>query len=334
MCTLCFCFPKGVVLTLAIPPVTSGTGAGTLKSSLVPMGSAHGHTGHVRFLTSIELPEGFDMNFPPTTTDSAGMWNLELHFYRLYSLALTAGLWSTGNPSQSSSTVEGGLQRRNSAHRRTSAHISPKTNHLVISGGDGYEDFRLTNSSETVGRDDSTNHLLLWRVWDDQSLAALSGSDWFASSSPSTSSDLCFWPFAWSASVFVHKSAAPSWMYARMHHQSWFCCGNVQFCADVCKCSLKNVSLDMSFYWKDFKRQRRDLWYAQTGKKGRTDVDVDSTERRCTRGWRRTFQRSIWYSFFLEFKTSSSRWTQHLQTTVQGSGVWVWVGISCKPSQA
>ncbi|RVE64650.1 hypothetical protein OJAV_G00128050 [Oryzias javanicus] len=130
----------GVVLTLAIPPVTSGTGAGTLKSSLVPMGSAHGHTGHVRFLTSIELPEGFDMNFPPTTTDSAG------------------------NLSQSSSTVEGGLQRRNSAHRRTSAHIPPKTNHLVISGGDGYEDFRLTNSSETVGRDDSTNHLLLWRV--------------------------------------------------------------------------------------------------------------------------------------------------------------------------
>ncbi|XP_041850560.1 rho guanine nucleotide exchange factor 17-like [Melanotaenia boesemani] len=130
----------GVVLTLAIPAVSSGTGAGTLKSPLVPMGSAHGHTGHVRFLTSIELPEGFDMNFPPATTDS------------------------TGNQSQSSSTTEGSLQRRDSTHRRASAHIPPKTNHLVISGGDGYEDFRLTNSSETVGRDDSTNHLLLWRV--------------------------------------------------------------------------------------------------------------------------------------------------------------------------
>lgn len=39
---------------------------------------------------------------------------------------------------------------------------------LVISGGDGYEDFRLSGggsgSSEAVGRDDSTNHLLLWRV--------------------------------------------------------------------------------------------------------------------------------------------------------------------------
>ncbi|AWO99116.1 putative rho guanine nucleotide exchange factor 17 [Scophthalmus maximus] len=129
----------GVVLTLVIPAVSSGTGAGTVKSPLVPMGSAHGHTGHVRFLTSIELPEGFDMDFPPPTTDS------------------------TGTQSQSGSTVDGNLQRRDSARRRASAHIPPKTNHLVISGGDGYEDFRLTNSSETVGRDDSTNHLLLWR---------------------------------------------------------------------------------------------------------------------------------------------------------------------------
>ncbi|XP_034723529.1 rho guanine nucleotide exchange factor 17-like isoform X1 [Etheostoma cragini] len=130
----------GVVLTLVIPAVSSGTGTGTLKSPQVPMGSAHGHTGHVRFLTSIELPEGFDMNFPPMATDS------------------------TGNQSQSGSTVDGNLQRRDSSRRRASALIPSKTNHLVISGGDGYEDFRLTNSSETIGRDDSTNHLLLWKV--------------------------------------------------------------------------------------------------------------------------------------------------------------------------
>uniref|UniRef100_A0A087X8W2 Rho guanine nucleotide exchange factor 17 n=1 Tax=Poecilia formosa TaxID=48698 RepID=A0A087X8W2_POEFO len=125
----------GVVLTLVIPTVSTGTGAGTLKSPLVPIGSAHGHTGHVRFLTSIELPEGFDMNFPPTTTDSTA-------------------------PSRLQSCEK----RRDSTHHRTSTHIPVKTNHLVISGGDGYEDFRLTNSSETIGRDDSTNHLLLWRV--------------------------------------------------------------------------------------------------------------------------------------------------------------------------
>uniref|UniRef100_A0A672FC28 DH domain-containing protein n=1 Tax=Salarias fasciatus TaxID=181472 RepID=A0A672FC28_SALFA len=122
----------GVVLTLTIPAVSSGTGVGTLKAPLLPMGSAHGHTGHVRFLTSIELPEGFDVNLPPSNTDSTGL--------------------------------EYSSQRRDSARHRASAHIPPKTNYLVISGGDGYEDFRLTNSSETVGRDDSTNHLLLWRV--------------------------------------------------------------------------------------------------------------------------------------------------------------------------
>lgn len=35
---------------------------------------------------------------------------------------------------------------------------------LVISGGDGYEDFRSSGMSELAGRDDSTNHLLLWQV--------------------------------------------------------------------------------------------------------------------------------------------------------------------------
>ncbi|XP_057695912.1 rho guanine nucleotide exchange factor 17-like [Corythoichthys intestinalis] len=130
----------GVVLTLAIPAVSSGTGACAMKTPLVPMGSAHGHTGHVRFLTSVELPEGLGMNFPPPTSDS------------------------TGKPSESADVVDGNLQRRDSVRRRASAHLPPKTNQLVISGGDGYEDFRLNNSSETIGRDDSTNHLLLWRV--------------------------------------------------------------------------------------------------------------------------------------------------------------------------
>lgn len=36
--------------------------------------------------------------------------------------------------------------------------------HLIISGGDGYEDFRNTNLSEVAGREDSTNHLLLWNI--------------------------------------------------------------------------------------------------------------------------------------------------------------------------
>jgi len=35
---------------------------------------------------------------------------------------------------------------------------------VVISGGDGYEEFRSGGGVEAEGREDSTNHLLLWRV--------------------------------------------------------------------------------------------------------------------------------------------------------------------------
>ncbi|XP_069747893.1 rho guanine nucleotide exchange factor 17-like [Narcine bancroftii] len=125
----------GVVLTLSIPHVTANTTS--LRIPLTPMGSAHGHTGHVRFLTAIELPEIFDLTFPPAR--------------------------EPGRLSASGDRLVGS-QKRDSARRRSSAIIPLKTTMLVISGGDGYEDFRLTNSSETVGRDDSTNHLLLWRV--------------------------------------------------------------------------------------------------------------------------------------------------------------------------
>lgn len=48
-----------------------------------------------------------------------------------------------------------------------SKHKLEQSKLLVISGGDGYEDFRSSanNSlSEVAGREDSTNHLLLWEV--------------------------------------------------------------------------------------------------------------------------------------------------------------------------
>lgn len=49
----------GVVLTLSL-----SANAASLKTQPLPAGLSQGHTGHVRFLTSIELPEGFDVLFP------------------------------------------------------------------------------------------------------------------------------------------------------------------------------------------------------------------------------------------------------------------------------
>lgn len=111
----------GVVLTLTITSSTS-----SLKGPISPVGLSQGHTGHVRFLTSVELPDGFDVHFPLPGDQ--------------------------------------GNEQTCDTEKRDPTRHRPKSKLLVISGGDGYEDFRLTNSSETVGRDDSTNHLLLWRV--------------------------------------------------------------------------------------------------------------------------------------------------------------------------
>ncbi|XP_011065101.1 PREDICTED: rho guanine nucleotide exchange factor 17 isoform X2 [Acromyrmex echinatior] len=87
-------------------------------------GIPHGHTGHVRFLTCVETPN-------PSKPDPRPKVNR-------YSLK--------SNKTQQNNINRGKL--------------------LVISGGDGYEDFRGPQASAELqaGREDSTNHLLLWKV--------------------------------------------------------------------------------------------------------------------------------------------------------------------------
>ncbi|KAM6171999.1 rho guanine nucleotide exchange factor 17 isoform 1-T1 [Erethizon dorsatum] len=123
----------GVVLTMPTSPST----VSCPRAPLSPAGLGQGHTGHVRFLAAVQLPDGFNLLCPtPPPPSDTGPEKL---------------------PS---------LEHRDSPRHRGPTSARPKM--LVISGGDGYEDFRLSSggsgSSETVGRDDSTNHLLLWRV--------------------------------------------------------------------------------------------------------------------------------------------------------------------------
>ncbi|XP_004708976.1 rho guanine nucleotide exchange factor 17, partial [Echinops telfairi] len=123
----------GVVLTMPTSPST----VSCPRAPLSPAGLGQGHTGHVRFLAAVQLPDGFNVLCPtPPPPQDTGPEKL---------------------PS---------LEHQDSPRHRGPASARPKM--LVISGGDGYEDFRLSSggssSSETVGREDSTNHLLLWRV--------------------------------------------------------------------------------------------------------------------------------------------------------------------------
>uniref|UniRef100_S4RY97 Rho guanine nucleotide exchange factor 17 n=1 Tax=Petromyzon marinus TaxID=7757 RepID=S4RY97_PETMA len=124
----------GVLLTLPLPHIRIQ--GPPLLAQLLPMGSTHGHTGHVRFLTSIELPLDAVAETGPPPAPPHHQQQQQQH------------TWA----------------RQGSARRRAQAAAPPRTRTLVISGGDGYEDFRLSGSNESAGRDDSTNHLLLWRV--------------------------------------------------------------------------------------------------------------------------------------------------------------------------
>ncbi|XP_032522674.2 rho guanine nucleotide exchange factor 17 isoform X4 [Danaus plexippus] len=95
-------------------------------------GVTYGHTGHVRFLTIVENP----VPHKPTT-----------------------------KPSTSLKTKALSRRSTNAEKLQKQTESSPNNKEtLVISGGDGYEDFRTSSMSEDAGREDSTNHLLFWRV--------------------------------------------------------------------------------------------------------------------------------------------------------------------------
>ncbi|KAK8749646.1 hypothetical protein OTU49_015465 [Cherax quadricarinatus] len=113
----------GVIITVPLPHLAHNTHR--VQAPLNMVGIPYGHTGHVRFLTSVELtPE-------PRTSRLKGH-----------------GRYS--------------FKSRDHLHHQPGTAAPAKL--LVISGGDGYEDFRSSGMSELAGRDDSTNHLLLWQV--------------------------------------------------------------------------------------------------------------------------------------------------------------------------
>ncbi|XP_046648556.1 uncharacterized protein LOC124338515 isoform X2 [Daphnia pulicaria] len=122
----------GVILTIPTPHLTPTSSR--LSSPPCVTGLSHGHTGHVRFLTCVEA-----------IRDSHILRSSRLH-HTHHGLSL-----------KSKDSLAGVLSS-------TSNISSHGTRLLVISGGDGYEDFRHSGLSDTVGREDSTNHLLLWQV--------------------------------------------------------------------------------------------------------------------------------------------------------------------------
>ncbi|XP_022113896.2 rho guanine nucleotide exchange factor 17 isoform X2 [Pieris rapae] len=117
----------GVLLTAPLHNVPSAR-SGLTQPHIT--GIPYGHTGHVRFLTIVENPV-------------------------------------PQKPTKPTQLKAKGLSRRSANAEKLQKQAENNKNNmetLIISGGDGYEDFRSSTMTEDAGREDSTNHLLLWRV--------------------------------------------------------------------------------------------------------------------------------------------------------------------------
>lgn len=103
------------------------------------VGIPYGHTGHVRFITCVD-----------------------------YAGKLPNNNNTTENTDQSTPSKKKNCNNTSNKPQASTSKSSEHSGLLIISGGDGFEDFRSTGTnplSDIAGREDSTNHLLLWQVW-------------------------------------------------------------------------------------------------------------------------------------------------------------------------
>lgn len=151
----------GVLLTIPAQGYEKG------MVNVVPSGIPHGHTGHVRFLTFVETigssanTNGIESGSTTTAAcnenvmgskeSSLNSQHHHHHYHPHINLDATPSSSATVPPKSPKAKTE-----------------ASSSNILIISGGDGYEDFRNSGAanslSEIAGREDSTNHLLIWHI--------------------------------------------------------------------------------------------------------------------------------------------------------------------------
>lgn len=106
-------------------------------NEIIILGIPYGHTGHVRFITCVDYAGKLPNNI---------------------------------NATENVDSTPSKKKNYSNSSNKTQTSTLKSTDHsglLIISGGDGFEDFRSTGTnplSDIAGREDSTNHLLLWQV--------------------------------------------------------------------------------------------------------------------------------------------------------------------------
>lgn len=168
--------------------------------NMTTTGVTKGHMGHVRFLTSVEVNTGSSpYGHHHQQNHQQDHQSKQQHHSKKGLLSLLPPVNSPVDPSDSNcsttTSTSGGHHSQSpvttTASETTQMSGTPSTSlpptgntsssshsssssikMMVVSGGDGFEDFipastgstGLPDLNETSGRDDSTNHLLLWSV--------------------------------------------------------------------------------------------------------------------------------------------------------------------------
>ena len=141
----------GVVLTMPLPNVgADGKWGGVNGGNSMPKLSTsfHGHTGLVRFVTTIRLhQEVVEVNGRGKRERELGSQSSPRHHHRSFS---------------DTSTIDEEEEYSTPVAEPAAAAVACAE--IVVSGGDGFEDFRTSGDAEVDGRDDSTSHILTWHT--------------------------------------------------------------------------------------------------------------------------------------------------------------------------
>ena len=159
----------GAMLTMRMPVIEEDTSSvldlPTLSSSYL------GHSGVVRFVTALRKQtavddEHADSDFVRSLADRGS------------TDSLPQSVSHTRLSRMKKDTTDEFLSANRRMHNRTSSDVSTisdctifseseppaESQIIVVSGGDGFEDFRTSADDQVVGRDDSTSHILTWLV--------------------------------------------------------------------------------------------------------------------------------------------------------------------------
>ena len=149
----------GVVLTVQnLPTITKATTAKDITETPHPQASYNGHTGPVRFITATERLNKIAVSKSASDGKNERPDSLSRH--------------STSDlPPSASSSVQSTPLHGVATPDKMSLDISryvatTDVEALVITGGDGFEDFKASpiGDNDDFTQDDSSSHLLIWQT--------------------------------------------------------------------------------------------------------------------------------------------------------------------------